>query len=148
MACPANTNRGWTRRIQEHLRRVTRTNTDMQKLYVETDLKHFTLVYKIKVIIVNGTIIYFYLHLSARCVLYFHIFVPDVLTYYTCIVRQLKCCGVMGPSDWKKSEWYKSTGNKKNENFPESCCVTMTDKCSAGANPDIYQKVSTTALIA
>ena len=53
----------------------------------------------------------------------------------------------MSPSDWKKSEWYKKTGNKDNENFPESCCVTKADKCSKGGNPDIYQKVSTTTFI-
>ena len=64
MACSANsykTNRGGTRRIQEHLRKVTRThkiyNINMQTLYIVTDLRYFALVYKIKVIIVNGTII-------------------------------------------------------------------------------------------
>ena len=53
----------------------------------------------------------------------------------------------MDPSDWKKSEWYQTTGKKDSENFPESCCVTKTDKCSARPNPDIYQKVSVTTLI-
>ena len=93
-------------------------------------------------------IIYCYLHLSAWCVLYFHIFVSDVLTYYTCIVLQLKCCGVEDPSDWTKSKWYNSTGKGENEKFPESCCVTKAAKCSAGNTRDIYQKVSMTALIA
>ena len=63
MACPAisyKTNRGGTRRIQEHLRKVTRTykiNINIQKLYIVTDLKYFAPVHRIKVIIVNGTII-------------------------------------------------------------------------------------------
>ena len=61
MACPAKsykTNRGETRRMQEHLRKGTRTykNTDVQKLYVVTNLKYFTLVHRIKVVIASGII--------------------------------------------------------------------------------------------
>ena len=54
----------------------------------------------------------------------------------------MKCCGVASPSDWKKALWYKNTGQKANEDYPESCCKTKGDKCSVGKNPDIYENVS------
>jgi len=60
--------------------------------------------------------------------------------------QELKCCGVKSPSDWKKSNWYKNTGKKASENYPESCCKTKAEKCSAGDNPDIYQDGCSQAL--
>jgi len=68
-----------------------------------------------------------------------------VLNSFAYDVEQLKCCGVKSPSDWKKSNWYKNTGKHANENYPESCCKTKAEKCSAGDNPDIYQDVSMTS---
>ena len=55
---------------------------------------------------------------------------------------QLKCCGVADPSDWLKSAWYKSTGEKAKEKYPESCCKTKGEKCNVGDNPDNYKEVS------
>lgn len=60
--------------------------------------------------------------------------------------QELKCCGVASPSDWKNSEWYKNTGQKANEDYPESCCKTKGDKCSVGKNPDIYKDGCSEAL--
>lgn len=56
-------------------------------------------------------------------------------------VRQLKCCGVSGPSDWKNSSWYKNSD--RSEPYPESCCKNPTAKCSVSPKKeDIYQDVS------
>lgn len=67
-----------------------------------------------------------------------------MLITFACIVRQLKCCGVKAPSDWTKSNWYHTTGQKAKESYPESCCKKKVDKCSGGKSPDIYQDVSIT----
>lgn len=60
--------------------------------------------------------------------------------------QELKCCGVADPSDWLKSAWYKSTGEKAKEKYPESCCKTKGEKCNAGDNPDIYKEGCSDAL--
>lgn len=60
--------------------------------------------------------------------------------------RQLKCCGVFGPSDWKNSTWYKTSD--KSEPYPESCCKNKATKCSVSAkSEDIYQEVSMTTIL-
>ncbi|XP_068760768.1 CD151 antigen-like [Montipora capricornis] len=64
------------------------------------------------------------------------------------VQKELKCCGVTSPDDWKKSKWYSSKGQGASEEVPKSCCKNpAAPKCSKKGNKDaIYQKGCSQAL--
>lgn len=63
------------------------------------------------------------------------------------VQQELKCCGVLSPKDWMKSNWYKSTGKGNKEDTPESCCIKKEAKCSVSGKTDaIYKEGCSQAL--
>ena len=57
-----------------------------------------------------------------------HSYSSDTILDY--IQHKLKCCGVEGPSDWKRNS------NFGNESVPDSCCEVETSSCGKNYRPN------------
>ncbi|CAB3367566.1 Hypothetical predicted protein [Cloeon dipterum] len=63
---------------------------------------------------------------------------PEVTKAIDELQLEFKCCGAVRFEDWKYSRWLTENPGVKNL-VPDSCCITMTEKCGVRDHPsNIY----------